>query len=232
MVMPVRVRSALFIQRGVSPDQELEPLGTPETDAGRGTKPHGLPLGRSYTASPGVGRGESHSGKRAARGPEVWPSGSCGRSGRRKPQRGHSILRWAQEGGSMIIATGSAGIPRGALTKVRKRADDSFTSLIDIDPPPIDGWEADRTTGIALAMRCVEPHSDDWLGTGPEPPACDQASLFWLLQEPWHGRFYLQCGGDYATLGRGDWVLFSHSVPHCVTADSLWRGVAWQCRRI
>jgi hypothetical protein len=133
----------------------------------------------------------------------------------------------------MIIATGSAGIPRGALAKIRKIADGSFVSRIDIDPPPIEGWEVDRATGIALAMRCVEPHSDVWLGTGPEPPARDQASLFWLLQEPRRGRFYLQCGEGFAGLGRGDWVLFPHDIAaHCATADSLWRGVAWQCRRI
>lgn len=91
--------------------------------------------------------------------------------------------------------------------------------------------------GTLLKMQGpVTPHADDYIGQHAASVDVDgtpqnQLSAFWLTKLPAgkrHHEFWLQCGTDYCSMKEGDFVIFPHSVTHCVVTMANWEGIAWQ----
>jgi hypothetical protein len=131
----------------------------------------------------------------------------------------------------MIFETGSQQPTPAQRRTVREIADDSFIRTLPADfgdVPCGSKWKHDETTGIALRMRCVEPHSDDWVGTGKQPRR--YAAVFWVVEMPKFEDLILQVGGVAKRMRQGDFVVFKDSVLHSVFARRVWRGCAFQVR--
>ena len=112
-----------------------------------------------------------------------------------------------------------------------KRADASFTEGVPWDfgdLPTGSKWLATTDTGILLKMRNVEPHVDPWLSSAREPAERKRSALFWVIDLPSFERIHFQCGGQKASLRRGDYVVFNDSIMHCVVAERVWKGCAYQ----
>ena len=131
----------------------------------------------------------------------------------------------------MIFETGTQHPTPAQRRMVREIADDSFTTTLpqDFGSVPCGGaWRHDATTGIALRMRCVEPHQDDWVGAGKKPRR--YAAVFWLVDMPKFEDLILQVGTVSHSMRPGDFVVFKDSVLHSVFAKRVWRGCAYQVR--
>ena len=138
--------------------------------------------------------------------------------------------QYKKKGNGVIYATGHRKPTPEERREVRKRGDDTFTSRLPVgflDTFEVDGWTVDDSTGIALRMRDVEPHRDDWHGLCPVPEK--QASIFWLMDRRLES-VWVQVGNDACRIGCGGWVIFDHSVMHCVIAARKWSGCAYQLR--
>lgn len=111
---------------------------------------------------------------------------------------------------------------------IRKIGTDDFCSSVPVpeDFQLPDGWKIDRSTGIALKMRSVEPHTDDWVGAGSPK---HWKSLFWVVEckRPW---LHLMVEGEHVRMKEGDYVLFDDRKLHCVVSQYQWTGVAFQVR--
>lgn len=131
----------------------------------------------------------------------------------------------------MIFETGTQHPTSAQRRMVRAIADGSFTATLpqDFGRVPCGGsWKHDATTGIALRMRCVEPHQDDWVGAGKYTRR--YAAVFWLVDMPTSEVLILQVGTVAQRMKPGDFVVFKDSVLHSVISKRVWRGCAYQAR--
>jgi hypothetical protein len=131
----------------------------------------------------------------------------------------------------MILETGTQTPTPAQRRLVRQIADDSFTRRLPHDfgcVPCGRNWKHDATTGIALRLRYVEPHEDDWVGAGKHPRR--YAAVFWLVDMPKFEDLILQVGTVAHRMRPGDFVVFRDSVLHSVFAKRVWRGCAYQVR--
>ena len=131
----------------------------------------------------------------------------------------------------MIFEAGTQTPTPAQRRMVREIADDSFTTTLPQhfgSVPCGSKWQHDATTGIALRMRCVEPHQDDWVGAGKYQRR--YAAVFWLLDMPKFEDLILQVGTVAQRMRPGDFVVFKDSVLHSVFAKRVWRGCAYQVR--
>ena len=113
---------------------------------------------------------------------------------------------------------------------LREIADDSFTMSLPIDfgsVPCGEKWKPDLTTRMAIRMRNVVPHTDDYVGIG-RPRS--YVAVFWLVDIPNGEGLCLQVGGVARSMRQGDFVVFKDSVLHSVISDRVWRGCAYQAR--
>ena len=111
-------------------------------------------------------------------------------------------------------------------------ADDSFCTTLPHDfgiVPCGSKWTHDRTTGIAIKMKCVEPHKDDWVGSGKRPRR--YAAIFWLVDVHDYINVIVQVGTESHRMVGGDFLVFDDRVLHSVFAHRLWRGISYQVRR-
>lgn len=109
-------------------------------------------------------------------------------------------------------------------------ADDSFTSSVPEsfgEVPCRPPWRLDRSTGVALRMKCVDPHIDDWIGEG-NPKR--HAGMFWLVEIAKSQDLFLQVGNAFHRMREGDFVIFNDGVLHSVCCSRIWRGYACQAR--
>lgn len=112
---------------------------------------------------------------------------------------------------------------------MKRIADDSFTAVLPDDfgtLPLAEIFCANRETAIALSLKCVKPHTDDWLASASQPKA--RAALFWLVSIPNGETLDLQVGNSFCTLGAGECVIFDDSLVHSVISDRKWIGCAVQ----
>lgn len=131
----------------------------------------------------------------------------------------------------MIFETGTQHPTAAQRRMIREIADDSFATTLPQDfgsMPCGSGWKHDITTGVALRMRSVEPHTDDWLGDGKYPRLC--AAVFWLVDLSKFDHIFLQVGTEARRMQLGDFVVFKDSVLHSVISNHVWRGCAYQVR--
>lgn len=131
----------------------------------------------------------------------------------------------------MIFETGTQQPTPAQRRMVREFADDSFTTKLPSDFGPLPcglGWRPDITTSVALRMRCVEPHTDEWVGTGKYPRR--YAAVFWVVDLPRFEELFLQVGTEAKRMRVGDFVVFKDSVLHSVISRRVWRGCAYQVR--
>lgn len=131
----------------------------------------------------------------------------------------------------MIFETGTQHPTPAQRRMVRDIAEDSFTATLPQDfgsVPCGSKWRHDATTGIVLRMRCVEPHTDDWVGAGKYPRR--YAAVFWVVDLPRCEELFLQVGTEAKRLRAGDFVVFKDSVLHSVISKRVWRGCAYQVR--
>lgn len=119
------------------------------------------------------------------------------------------------------------------VAHARKWADGSFCVSSDLgfmsNFPSFDGWKSAEERATLLCLKNVEPHEDPWVGMS-KPPRVRRA-IFWLLQ----GGFahddkviHFGCGGKFAKMRAGDFVVFDDSKTHWVMSDRKWRGAAVQ----
>lgn len=98
-----------------------------------------------------------------------------------------------------------------------------FTNL----PHHNDGtstWKAEEGTLILLnKLKCVEPHTDAWIGRAARPKGGRRA-IFWLLS----GRLNIQVAHEWRRIEAGQFVVFNDSHLHSVQAAKIWQGAAWQ----
>ena len=134
-----------------------------------------------------------------------------------------------------IFGFGHQEVTRKQIIATRKIADDSFcTNVPRIVQPPfvahfLEEWEVDEMTGIALTLKCVDPHTDTWTGFSPIPRK--QAALFWLFDCKAVG-IHLQVANESHHMRKGDWVFFDDTKLHSVTSNYKWLGVAYSYRYI
>ena len=124
----------------------------------------------------------------------------------------------------MILETGTQTPTAAQRRMVREIADDSFSRTLPQtfgSAPCGSKWKQDATTGIALRMRCVEPHQDEWVGAGKQPRR--YAAVFWLVDMPKFEDLILQVGTVAHRMWPGDFVVFKDSVLHSVFAKRVWR---------
>jgi len=110
-------------------------------------------------------------------------------------------------------------------------ADDSFLAPLpeDFGPLPCGSkWKRDDATGIALRLRCCEPHTDTWLGVGKMPSR--YAAVFWVVDLPRGGELFLQVGTRAERMMENDFVVFKDSVMHSVVSERTWWGCSYQLR--
>ena len=72
----------------------------------------------------------------------------------------------------MIYETGSFEPTKLQIKQIRKAADDSFLSRLPDEFGPLPhnlSLNTDKTNFVALNGKCVEAHTDDWVGDGPVP---------------------------------------------------------------
>ncbi len=132
----------------------------------------------------------------------------------------------------MIYASGSQQPSNEQLAYARKWADESFCTTVETEfmvQVPTYKNMVPAQQAIVLKLKSVEPHDDTWQGkineAGEDGPPTRYA-FFWLMKsaKPIH----LMCGTHSRRLMPNDWVVFDDSVLHCVVADSVWYGSAWQ----
>ena len=114
---------------------------------------------------------------------------------------------------------------------VRKIADDSFMRDVpdDFGPvPSVAGWAPDLSSMVALRMKCVDPHTDDWVGNGNKPRR--YMAAFWVVDVSGFNDLWIQVGNEAHRMYVGDFIVFRDSVMHCVVSKNTWRGVAYQMR--
>jgi hypothetical protein len=132
----------------------------------------------------------------------------------------------------MIYLTGNMRPTPRQRRIVRQIADDSFTRQVPADFGPIpcasDSWVPDLSSMVALRMKCVDPHTDDWVGEGNKPRR--YIAVFWVIQMPGISELILQVGSAAQRMYVGDFIAFDDSVMHSVHAKQYWRGVAYQMR--
>jgi hypothetical protein len=131
----------------------------------------------------------------------------------------------------MIFETGTQRPTTKQKRIVREIADSSFTALLPIDfgnLPVGTGWRYSYGNAIAIKMRCVDPHRDDFVGIGQAPRK--YAAVFWLTSILKYERIAVQVGTKSITMGEGDFMVFDDRVLHCVCSDLVWRGCAYQVR--
>lgn len=124
-----------------------------------------------------------------------------------------------------IYAKGYFSPTRKQKKLIRKIGTDDFCSSVpdDFDLPDVSTIE--KSTGIALKMKSVEPHTDDWIGAGSPK---HWKSLFWVIEcKPW---VHLMVESDHVRMNEGDYVLFDDRKLHCVVSQFQWTGVAFQVR--
>lgn len=125
----------------------------------------------------------------------------------------------------MIHATGHFAPTRKQKTLLRRIGTDDFCSSVPEDFALPDVGKIDRSTGIAFKMRSVEPHTDDWIGTGSPKK---WRSLFWVIEcKEW---VHLMVEGEHVRMSEGDYVLFDDRKLHCVVSQHQWTGVAYQVK--
>ena len=131
----------------------------------------------------------------------------------------------------MIFETGTHHPTAAQRRILREIADNTFTTSLPTNfgsVPCGNAWKYESETGIALRMRCVEPHQDDWVGAGKKPRR--YAAVFWLVEMPNFEDLILQVGTVVCRMRPGDFVVFKDSVLHSVFARRVWRGCAYQVR--
>lgn len=131
----------------------------------------------------------------------------------------------------MIFETGTQAPTPTQRRMVRDIADASFTTTLPHnfgDVPCGTKWRLDATTGVALRLKYVEPHTDDWVGVGKCPKR--YADVFWLVDMPKFEDLILQVGTVAHRMRPGDFVVFKGSVLHSVFANRVWRGCSYQVR--
>ena len=130
----------------------------------------------------------------------------------------------------MMIERGSKKPTRSQMLEIEGQADDSFlvSPPKGFDMPCFPGWEVDPLSGIALKIRNVEPHTDDWVGKNPLPRR--RASIFWLMRSRDH--IWLHVGNDAVRMEPFDYVLFDDRKMHSVIARQTWVGCAYQVRGV
>ena len=131
----------------------------------------------------------------------------------------------------MIFESGTQHPTAAQRRMVRDLADDSFTTTLPHDFGPVPcgrAWKPDLTTSVALRLRYVEPHQDDWVGSGCPPRR--HAAVFWLVDLPKFEELILHVGLVAKRMRQGDFVIFKDSVMHSVFAKSVWRGCSYQAR--
>ena len=110
-------------------------------------------------------------------------------------------------------------------------ADASFCTTLPNDfgmVPCGRAWMHDRTTCTAIKMKCVEPHKDDWVGSGRRPRR--YAAFFWLVDVRDYESVIVQVGTEAHRMVGGDFLVFDDRVLHSVFARRVWRGIAYQVR--
>lgn len=115
---------------------------------------------------------------------------------------------------------------------LKEYADDSFTAVVPEsfgEAPCSIPWELDRSTGVALRMKCVEPHVDEWLG---KLRPIRHAGMFWLVEIAKFQDLFLQVGKEFRPMREGDFVIFNDGVLHSVCSRRIWRGYACQARAV
>lgn len=133
-----------------------------------------------------------------------------------------------------ILDYGRHSLGLKQLKILKKLADDSFEQSLPDEffeehpIPEVKGWVPVLPTAIAVKLKHVEAHVDEWQGRNPVPS--QHASLFWLMDIPIGGRLQLHVGLDACTMQRGDYVLFLDNIMHSVCASNVWRGIAIQMR--
>lgn len=135
-------------------------------------------------------------------------------------------------GTTMIYEKGFLRPSDAQIKTVCKIADDSFCSVIPKDfgsVPNAVGWLNDLSTAIALRLKCVEPHKDDWVGGGQHTKT--HASIFWLLKLNGKEPLILQVGNDMREMRESEFIVFDDSKYHGVFAKKIWTGIAIQARK-
>lgn len=100
------------------------------------------------------------------------------------------------------------------------------------------GLEAAEFGTLLKINGPVTPHVDDYIGHGDASLGDDgkpqnQLSVFWLTKLPAgarHREFWIQCGTHYCSMREGDFIIFPHTVTHCVLTMASWQGIAWQLK--
>jgi hypothetical protein len=132
----------------------------------------------------------------------------------------------------MIYQTGYQKPTAAELRAVKAVADDSFCTNAPshVVPPCPAPWKFDRLTSIALRLKTVEPHTDDWSGSFSNKPR-SYAAVFWLMHVNDNDCIYLQIGNTAERLRAGDFVVFDDRIMHSVVARHTWIGCAYQARK-
>ena len=132
----------------------------------------------------------------------------------------------------MIYLTGNMRPTPRQKRIVRQIADDSFTRQVPADFGPVpstsENWVPDLSSMVALRLKCVDPHVDDWVGEGGCPDK--HLAAFWVIQMPGISELILQVGNAAHRMCEGSFIVFDDSVMHSVHAKQYWRGVAYQMR--
>lgn len=132
----------------------------------------------------------------------------------------------------MIYLTGKQQPTPQQKRIVRKIADDSFLRQVPEDFGPVpcasDSWVPDLSSMVALRMKCVDPHTDDWVGEGNKPRR--YIAVFWVVDMSGFDDLWIQVGSAAQRMYVGDFIAFDDSVMHCVVTKNYWRGVAYQMR--
>jgi hypothetical protein len=114
---------------------------------------------------------------------------------------------------------------------VRCIADDTFTTRLPPDffgkgdVPERAGWMVDKSSAVALRLRYVEPHNDEWAGGWPMPRR--YSAMFWLVDLP-RSTIVLHVGNMSQQMQEGDYVVFDDQVMHSLFSSKTWRGCAFQ----
>jgi len=127
----------------------------------------------------------------------------------------------------MIYSTGYQLPTTRQNAHVKNRADGTFASQIKdwtiFDNVP--GCEiGEIESAIALKAKCVEPHTDPWVGYGDEPKK--YLSVFWLIKSS--SGLIIQVGNDAKRLLAGEFIVFDDRVMHSVVSKNTWYGMAYQ----
>jgi len=138
----------------------------------------------------------------------------------------------------MIYETSFHQPTKEQVRLIKLNSDDSFCMNVDADfnPPAIAGFTFCRHEMTGLAMKCVEPHEDPWVGsheegdTGNGPPG--RRAAFWLIATQRYHDPILQVGTMSARMKSGTLVIFDDRILHSVISMKKWWGLAYQLRPV